>query len=152
MKITIKVAALIINKKEEVLLIKEKYKVGGKAKWNLVKGTFDNFNEDLSGCIIREIKEEVGIKAKDPILKKVFHYGEKDNHRILFIFMINKFSGKVFLDSDNNQNNKGENISDFKWFSKKEIGKLSKSEFMAPYVYLSLKNYKYDKQVIIKRI
>ena len=86
MKITIKVAALIINKKDEVLLIKEKYGAGDEPKWNLVKGTFDNFNETLSECVIREIKEEVGIKAKSPVLKEIFHYGDKDNQRILFIF------------------------------------------------------------------
>ena len=152
MKTTIKVAALIINKKDEVLLIKEKYKPEDKPKWNLVKGTFDNDKETLDDCIIREIKEEVGVKAKDPVLKNIFHYGDRDNSRILFVFVVNKFLGTIFLDSEDNQSSRSENILDFKWFSQKEIKKLSKKDFMAPYVFLSLKDYKNNKQVGIKRI
>lgn len=152
MKITVKVAAVIVNKKDEVLLIKERYEAGDRPKWNLVKGTFDNPKETLEDCVVREIKEEVGLKAEDPVLKEIFQYGDAKNQRLLFVFLVSEFAGKVTLDSKEKQNSRGENISDFKWFSNKEIKKLSEEECMAPYVYLSLKNYKNDMRTNITRI
>jgi 8-oxo-dGTP pyrophosphatase MutT (NUDIX family) len=152
MKITVKVAAVIVNKKDEVLLIKERYEAGDRPKWNLIKGTFDSNNETLEDCVVREIKEEVGLKAKNPVLKEIFHYGNLNNHRILFVFFVNKFIGKVALDLKEKQNSREENISDFKWFSKKEISKMHKEEFMSPYVYLSLKNYKNNSKINITKI
>lgn len=152
MSITIKVAALVKNKKDEVLLIQERYGENNEPKWNLIKGTFDNENETLADCIIREIKEEAGLRAKNPILIKIFHYGDAGSRKILFVFLVNKFVGKVSLAPIDKQKKRGEDISNFKWFSQKEIKKLSKRECIGSYVYLSFKDSNFSGKIKIEWI
>ncbi|MCX6778705.1 MAG: NUDIX hydrolase [Candidatus Magasanikbacteria bacterium] len=135
MSVTLKVAAVIVNSKNEILLLKEQYEKEKGLKWNIIKGTFDNPKETLEDCVKREVKEEVGLEVGEVFLKKIFQYGEEDKTRMLFVFYT-KYLGKdvprvehVIVD---------ELITEARWFSYEEIEKFSADDFMAPYVLKSL--------------
>ena len=140
MKITLKVAAVILNSKKEVLLIRERYEKEQDPKWNLIKGTYDNIEETLVDCIKREIKEEVGLMANSVKLHHVFQYGNVDNLRVLFVFQVTDFEGEIFIQPESEQIKRNENIISANWFTKEELSKISEEDCMAPYVWLSIKN------------
>ena len=149
MNITIKVAAIIVNDRQQKLLIKEQYIKQDGFKWNLVKGTYDNVNETLEECVKREINEEVGLSDLGVIsLKKVYYYGTSENPKILFVFSVRKVGDQIPTTQNNNQD---ENISEVKWFSEEEISKLTKQDCMAFYVYDSIKN-SLKQDVVVSRI
>lgn len=154
MKITIKVAAIILNKNGEVLLTKEKYEPDRELKWNLVKGTYDDASETIADCIKREIKEEVGLTAREIELKKIYHYGPAENPRVLFVFLVNKFEGIVSVPSISDQEKRAENIAEARWISPDDIKNIPEKEFIAPYVCQSLTNVRNlgDQGIEITRI
>ena len=135
--IILKVAAVIINSKQQKLLIKEQYTRKGGFKWNMVKGTLDDSDETIEECIKREIQEETGLVNFGAIvLKRIYHYGTSEQLKILFVFDVQCIGNEI---PTINNNNRDENISEIKWFSKKEIDKLKKKDCMAFYVYDSIK-------------
>ncbi|MFH0857319.1 MAG: NUDIX hydrolase [Candidatus Magasanikbacteria bacterium] len=137
MNITLKVAGVIKNTKNEVLLIKEKYREEDGYKWNLVKGTFDNTEETLEDCIKRELHEEIGLENIENIsLKRIFHYGTKNEPKILFVFY-GYYSGDEVPSLANNMQD--ENIVEIKWFPREEKEQLSLEDCMSPAVYDSIK-------------
>lgn len=142
MKITLKVAAVISNTKNEVLLIKERYEKNQDPKWNLVKGTYDNADETIVDCIKREIKEEVGLTVNNVELSNIFHYGNVENLRILFVFRVADFVGEVSVQSTTEQKERNEEIISANWFSVEELSKIPEENYMAKYVWLSIKNIK----------
>lgn len=150
MKITLKVAAVILNTKNEILLIKERYEKNQDPKWNLVKGTYDNVNETIIDCIKREIKEEVGLVANNVKLKNIFHYGDAENPRVLFVFHITDFVGEASVQSITEQEKRDENIISVNWFNEEELFKLSKEDYMAKYVWLSIQDIKNDSNDDVK--
>lgn len=70
--VQIAVRAIIINSKQETMLIKRALGTFGEGKWCLVGGKPDE-GEDLDKAIARETKEEVG--AEFPLS----HYAEVEN-------------------------------------------------------------------------
>jgi len=140
MKVTIKVAAIILNENSEVLLIKERYEKDGEPKWNLVKGTYDDAKETVTECINREIKEEVGLTAKGVELKRIYHYGDNENQRILFVFFVRRFEGVVSVPVTSDQEKRKESIVEAHWVNKDDIRNITEKDFIAPYVYQTLKN------------
>jgi len=150
MNTTLKVAAVIINSKQQILLIKEQYTKENGFKWNIVKGTLDNPNETIKECIKREIQEETGLVSFSNIaLKRIYHYGTSKQPKIIFVFNV-QYMDDNKIPTINNKN-KNENISEVKWFSREEINKLKKEDYMASYVYDSIKN-EIKEGVIISRI
>lgn len=143
MKTTIKVAALISNSKDEILLIQEKYYEKDGLKWNLVKGTFDNINETLIQCVEREIREEANIGVENTKLDQIFQYGDDNHLKILFVFSADVLKNDEKKLSFKNQKN-DENIVQVKWFTKEQVANFSKDDFIAPYVYESLINFLQD--------
>jgi len=133
MKITIKVAAVIKNKSNKFLFIKERYDLKDGFKWNWVKGTL-NKRELPEDGIKREVLEEVGLLVKKVSLKSVVTYGDNKNLKILFIFLVNDFKGKAKIADNKKQAKYGEEIIDFAWFSKDKIKKIPKKDFMSPYI------------------
>lgn len=136
----LKVAAVIFNAKNDVLLIKERYEKDQDPKWNLIKGTYDNAEETIIDCIKREVKEETGLTANNFKLKNIFQYGDANNLRFLFVFHVTDFTGEASVQPVIEQNKQGEDIISVNWFSEKELLKISKEDFMAKYVWLSIKD------------
>ena len=138
MDITLKVAALIKNKEGQTLLIKEKYTEDQGYKWNLVKGTYDNATETIQECVIREIKEEVGLQNIGTVtLSNVYHYSKPENPKILFVFTVEYLGDETVTTEHNNDD---ENISETKWLSPEELQQLTKEDCIADYVFSSINN------------
>jgi len=135
MKTQMKVGVILINKKKQILLIKEKYKKDEEYKWNIIKGTYDKFSETLLECAIREVHEEIGVHVKKLTLDRAYHYGEKENPKIIFIFVGLVNEKKIVFNFDNNEND--ESIIEAKWFTKKEFKLIKKKNLMASYIYES---------------
>lgn len=136
MDITLKVAALIKNKEGQTLLIKEKYTEDQGYKWNLVKGTYDNATETIQECVIREIKEEVGLQNIGTVtLSNIYHYGKSENPKILFVFTVEYLGDETVTTEYNNDD---ENISETKWLSLEELQQLTKEDCIADYVFSSI--------------
>lgn len=144
MQVTMKVAAIIFNKQNEILLIKECYEKDEELKWNLIKGTYDNPDETIVDCVKREIKEEAGLVVENVALRKIYHYGDASNPRVLFVFFVNDFKGSISVASAEDQNQREENIVSARWFKKDDLKNISADEFMAPYVCHVLNNLDAD--------
>ena len=142
MNVVLKVAAVIVNKNGEKLLIKEKYTKEAGYKWNLVKGTYDNPNETLEDCVKREVEEEVGLRGVSMVgLKRIYHYGSAKEPKILFVFEL-EYLGDLVASLKNNQHD--EDIVEIRWLKKPEIEAISKEDYMGAYVYGALKTDQKD--------
>lgn len=83
--------ALIFNNKKEILLIKSTYK----DHWTLVGGVVDE-NESPKEALIREIKEEIGLKITrlDFVMVAYYHESEEKTENLQFKFNAGKLSFK----------------------------------------------------------
>ncbi|MCC7432804.1 NUDIX hydrolase [Candidatus Peregrinibacteria bacterium] len=144
MKTTIKIGVIAMNKKNQVLLIKEKYREVDGFKWNFIKGTYDRVEETLAECAKRELKEEAGLNVKidNFQLKGVHNYGSAKDPKVLFIFYVFNICDEGSLSLLKDQKSRGENIIRLNWFSLEEAFKLKQNDFVAEYVYFSLKTLK----------
>ena len=69
-------------------------------KWNGLGGKIEN-GESPEECIIREVKEESGLKIKNPSLKGILTFPKFDeiDDWIVFVYTATRFTGKL-IDSD----------------------------------------------------
>ena len=117
------VLALIINKKNEVLLQKKTLDyLPAPGNWCMFGGEIEK-NEDPKRALIRELWEELGINFKEDQLKmfKSFTYKEKLQKGRFFCFLIlfNFSSSEISL-------NEG---AGFSFFSKEELKSLKMASF-----------------------
>jgi len=95
------VGAMILNKKGEMLLAKSHKWFG---RYIMVGGHIE-LGETMEKALIREVKEEVGLKIKPIILLKIQEgiYSKefwKPKHYIMMDFLCELVSGKVKIDED----------------------------------------------------
>ncbi|MDQ1283949.1 MAG: Nudix hydrolase protein [Patescibacteria group bacterium] len=133
-KIIIKVASLVVNKKnpEEILLIKEKTEKNDLAKWNVLKGTCLLDKETVFQAAERECFEEASIKIK--LTKSLGCYLIKkhtDGFRIQFNFIAEIVSGVPRVQDKKYQDKLNENITELRWFNKSQIKKMGTEEFVS---------------------
>ena len=85
----------VINKKNEVLLIKKTHNIF-KDQWALPGGHVD-YGETVEKAVAREAKEEVGLKIVKPQLFGVYSDPKRDPryHIISLVYIARKFTGKV---------------------------------------------------------
>lgn len=144
MKTTVKVAVAVADKKNnQILLLKERYGGEDNYKWNIIKGTYDNAEESIKDTAIRECKEEAGIKVEMKSILGIYSYGT-DNKRFLFAFN-GETKDSVVLDKKIKQIKRGENIIDFKWFTKQELRSVPENEFISKQIYSAIKDWTDDK-------
>jgi 8-oxo-dGTP diphosphatase len=94
---------LIVQKNNEILLIKRKYDPF-KEMWALPGGFIDYGKETLEEAAIRELKEETGllVKTNDLKLSGVYSSPNRDprRHIISHAFAVEYFNGKIKADDD----------------------------------------------------
>ena len=103
-KIKICVGVVIINNKDEILIIKRKNSPN-KGQWSIPGGNV-KLGETLKAAAKREIYEETQLIISDLIFLDTVDLIENDisgktvNHYVLIDFKTNKFSGKPIAGSD----------------------------------------------------
>lgn len=85
-------------------------------KWNGLGGKFEP-GESPEECVIREIREEAGLKIKTPALKGVLTFPgfANDEDWYVFVFTASRFTGKL-IDSPE---------GDLEWVSDRDLLKLN---------------------------
>lgn len=137
----IKITATII-KDGKILLIKEKNTADNKYYWNLVKGTFEpGKDKSLLDTVIRECDEEVNTQVKIKNLINIIYYRKNDKVRFQFNFLCNGNVKKSFLSSLGDQKFRNEDIAEIKLFTKGQLSKMKKSEFINERTYIVLNDF-----------
>jgi 8-oxo-dGTP diphosphatase len=72
-------------------------------KWNGLGGKFEP-GESPEDCVIREIREEAGLKIKNPLLKGVLTFPDfaKGDDWYVFVFTASEFSGRLINSDEGN--------------------------------------------------
>ena len=84
----------IILHKDKVLLVKHTY---GKKLWSTVGGGIKT-NESPKQAILREVKEEIGLKLKTVKKVGVIHYEKEYKKDTIHIFLTNSTTTKIKID------------------------------------------------------
>lgn len=146
MDIKTKIGIIIIDNNENILLIKEKNKANNIPLWNVIKGTYgDNGDETVFDAALRECKEEVSLSVK--LINSIGCYisNQNDKIRIQFNFLA-EADGNPRLPSKKEQLSRNEDISEIKWFSKKEILKIKPEEFISNRIFFLILDWISDKK------
>lgn len=109
----------VILREGELLVVKHH----PEAKFYALPGGHMEEGETPFQCIVREIKEELGVEVKDPELKYVYKWNmSKDENRkvesLEFFFLV-KDGGK-FQDFENKERTHAFEIIDMKWIERGE--------------------------------
>lgn len=126
-KIKIVCRALIINGQNKILLVRKT----GSDFWNLPGGKLDADDESLQTCLIRELKEELGVEPK--LNKDVRFVLELHKDNVRYVELI--WEATLLNDPGDHQKNIYEisdnELSDIRWFKKNDLHRISvKPEFL----------------------
>jgi len=142
MSVKIKIGVIIVNKKDEILLIKEKLEDKPVSLWNIIKGTYgDNGNETIFEAAIRECQEEAGAKVNLTNLLGCYIAQRPDKIRIQFNFLAKIIEGKPTLADKKEQELRDEDISALKWFNKEDLMKISPDKFISNRTYVAVRDW-----------
>src|SRR3989344_3099787 len=118
------VTAAIIESKGKFLITQRPEGTHNELRWEFPGGKV-NFGEDPRECLIREIKEELGIKiSADNLLEYSSHVYNKDKHTVLLGIHCKVISGKI----------EKKEIADYKWVDLKEIQNYDITEADLPFI------------------
>lgn len=86
-----------------------------KNKWNGLGGKME-LGETPEECVIREVKEESGLRIQKPELRGILNFPgfDGENDWLVFLFVANSFSGRIKVSREGN----------LEWVSKKKLFRL----------------------------
>ncbi len=132
MQAQIKVGVLVINKEGRVLLIKEKHSGMSRAKWNIIKGTYENTRETIFEAAVRECQEEASITVELTHAIGVCLYdGEGKEPRIQFNFLAKVKNDRAVVPDKHHQKLRDEDIREVRWFKKEELTSLKEADYVS---------------------
>ena len=137
----IKIGVLAIER-NKLLLIKELNSSDGKYYWNIIKGIFEpTKDKDFFEAAKRESREEAGIEIKLVNLINIVYLRKRDRKIIQFNFkaLIKKSTPKLSI--KNQYKVKNEDIMKVKFFTKKELKKMKKQEFINIRTFLTIRDW-----------
>ena len=140
MEIKLKVGIVIVNKDNQVLLIKEKIKKKPIALWNIIKGTCDH-EETIFETAKRECKEEASLDVNLTNSLGVNISKEAGDIRVQFNFLARSENMTAKIAPKEEQLARDETIEEIKWFSKEKILKMKLEEFISKKAFNLLQNY-----------
>ena len=135
-----KVGIVVLNKKGEVLLIKERLKGNPEPLWNIIKGSYGG-GETIFDAAKRECKEEASLVIELKQSLGVFVSNEGEKIRVQFNFLAEPVSGTASTASKAEQQKLGESIEELRWFSVSEISKLKPADFISQRTFEVLQNW-----------
>lgn len=143
--ITIKTkVGILVEHKGKLLLIKELNSSDRKYYWNIVKGTFEpDKDKNFISAAERECKEEAGVGIKIKHLLNVVYLNDKNKNKyvIQFNFTAVMTRGLPKLAKKDSQKKLNEDIIELRFFTKKELKKLKKSDFMNKRSFLAVNEW-----------
>lgn len=138
----IKISVIIVNEKNEVLLLKEKVKKNDRSLWNIVKGTYgDNGNETILEAAKRECMEEVSVAVDLVGATGCYVTGQQDDLKIQFNFIGRISSGEPKIAGKKEQESRDEDIREIKWFSKDQLSRISKEDFISEKIFAMISDW-----------
>ena len=140
MKTQIKIGVLVTNKKHEMLLIKEKLPNIKRAKWNIIKGTYEDNKETILETAVRECREEASIEVGLTHALGIYFYGDKEP-RIQFNFLAVARNDKAAVPDKYHQKLRNEDISEVRWFKIEELTKLKESDYVSRIAYQIIQDW-----------
>jgi ADP-ribose pyrophosphatase YjhB (NUDIX family) len=148
--IKIKVGILVENK-NRLLLIKESNDPDDKYYWNIIKGSFEpDKDKDFFESAKRECEEEAGIKVKLTHLLNVMYLNKRDMYIIQFNFIALIQKGVPKVAKINHQKMRNEDITELKFFTKSELKKMKKQEFINERAFLAVNEWLKNKRNNLK--
>ncbi len=89
-------AAIIRNKKNQILIMSRKKKESFRDCWEFPGGKLNNYETYLE-ALVRELKEELSIKIniKELVDHSFFKHKYRDFLLMMYVFEIKKWSGKI---------------------------------------------------------
>lgn len=141
MEIQIKIGVLI-RKRNCLLLIKERHEQEGKYRWNIIKGTFEpETDKDVIKAARREAEEEAGASIKITNFLNIFFLKRKNKLTIQINFVASLIKETLIIAEMEEQKQRAEDISEMRFFSKKELKGLKKEEFINTRAYLAVQDW-----------
>lgn len=142
MPIRIKISVVIINEKNEVLLLKEKVKKNDRPLWNIVKGTYgDNGNETILDAAKRECREEASVEVDLIGTTGCYATGNSDDLKIQFNFIGKISGGQAKIASQEKQQSRDEDIREIRWITKDELRLIPKEEFISEKIFVMISDW-----------
>ncbi|MBU4082778.1 NUDIX hydrolase [Patescibacteria group bacterium] len=142
MSTKIKIGVIIVNERDEILLIKEKLENKPNHLWNIIKGTYgDNGKETIFETAIRECQEEAGVNVKLTNLLGCYIAQRIDKTRIQFNFLAKIVEGEPTLANKKEQESRNECINELKWFSKDDLIKINRDAFISERAYAAVRDW-----------
>lgn len=131
MNTKVKIAVVVTNKDEKVLLIKEKVEEKPKPLWNIIKGSYDG-GETIFDAAMRECREEASIDVELTHSLGVYASEESEKIRVQFNFLAHAKDGASAQVADaKDQALLNETIEEVRWFTKEEIQAMHPDEFVS---------------------
>lgn len=138
----IKIGVIIVNNKDQILLIKEKLEDKPIPLWNIIKGTYgDNGEETVFEAAVRECQEEAGVKVNLTNLLGCYIAQRPGKTRIQFNFLAEIIEGEPNSADKKEQKSRDEDISELKWFSKEELTEMNPDEFISKRAYAAIRDW-----------
>lgn len=136
-----KIAVVLVDT-GRLLLIKEWSNKKKGYYWNLIKGTYgDHEGETLEICAKREALEEAGVNIEiDCLISCYLAMG--NDVGIQFNFLAHpKDKNAVSIVDKEEQKLRGEDITELKWFTKEELSKMDKDQFINNRISMVINDY-----------
>src|SRR6056297_3258045 len=127
----IKIGVIITDDKNRILLIKEKIKKNDKALWNIIKGSYGDNKENIFKTSRRECLEEIGVNIKIEDLQGCYIAQKNTTNYVMIVFNAKITKGEPHPKPSEEQRNKNEDIREIKWFTKKEVSRMRKNDFIS---------------------
>ncbi len=140
-KIAVKVGVLIEHH-NKLLLIKEKSRRRRKYYWNIVKGTLEpDRDKNLIEAAKREAREEANARIKITNLLNVLYLYKNQTLYIQFNFIARLIGSRFGISKPADQKKYNEDIIQVKLFTKNELKKMKKKEFINKRAYQCIQDW-----------
>jgi len=142
MDFSVKIGVVIENPQQQILLIREQTEKVNEPRWNIIKGTYgDHEQETLFQAAIRECREEasVAVDLTHALPSQIEHNPSKT--RVQFNFIAQIISGTPQIATISEQESRNEKITEIRWFDRHEIQKLSAEDIISTRVYEVIQSY-----------
>lgn len=137
-------AAVIVQYRQRVLLIRELNNRTKQYRWNVIKGTFEpSKDRDIMATAIREAYEEARARIVLRHLLGIYYLRDQQDSITTFTFLADLVSSKVGLASKEQQARyrMGEDIIEIKFFTRDELQKLQLKDFVGKRGFLAIQDY-----------